>query len=219
MDGSNQHNKKPVSNLSSALASIHLTNQQQQNNNHTQNSKRNDDGNNNNTDSPGSPDADDMDISNSTTNSTGKPSLSTFAKYQNNNNSNNNNHNNNHHHNNYQNDDYRHDYDDLISEPFPSVISAPINLPQTLRQTQQSQLQANSRNAQDPNSQFFTQNANNMDFSMASQAEEPPLDRVGLYIKNPPSEGISLFSHRVCTFWVMLLLFFEFYFILFFRFF
>lgn len=163
--------KKPVSNLSSALASIHLTNQQL--NNRTQSPNH---GNQNNSGSTVPSDIEDIDISNnSTSNASTKPSLSNFDKYPN-----------------YMHPSiHNHNHDDVVPRP---VITAPINLPQTQRR--QSQNEGQSQHNQDHRNQFFTQDA--MDFCMIPQNEEPPLDRIGLYIKNPPSEGISLFSHRVC---------------------
>lgn len=179
MDIQKQPVKKPVSNLSSALASIHLTNQQ-----------INDLGRspNHNTNSPDlgstSSGVEDVEISNnSVNNSNGKLTLSNLDRFHSNEHTNINNNNYNIH------NDYHSNHDDLISPLSGPIITAPINLPQTHRQNS-------------------NQNQPSMDFSMRSQAEEPPLDRVGLYLKNLPSEGISLFSHRVCNFVIFFFFFF-----------
>lgn len=54
-----------------------------------------------------------------------------------------------------------------------------------------------NRQQPDPRSQFLS---SSIDIPMSQTPDEPPLDRIALYRKNPPSEGISLFSHRVSSF-------------------
>lgn len=153
-----QNGKKPVSNLSSALANIHLSNsgsspnsqysQQPQNEDLIQNQQR-------------------------------------FGF-----NANNNNNNSQHQINNIntdQNLNRNHNFNDCD----PRFINSGNIQNQNLHNPQQ-QNQENATRAP-----YYIPSA---DVNMSQVPEDFPLDRIGLYRKNLPTEGISLFSHRVSNF-------------------
>lgn len=158
-----QNGKKPVSNLSSALASIHI--------------------------SPQNPNQPHIQNGNLLSNQQQQQQQHLFSGFNTNNNTNNNNNNIN-----TQSHNTNNSTSNLNGRPTNNSQGYITTSGQNGNSSQFPML--SHQQSQDPRSQFFNNSA--MDIQMSQTPDEPPLDRIALYRKNPPSEGISLFSHRVC---------------------